>query len=80
MVSRWLSACPSVIRPVRSYFRLRTITSVNVNGFSRNSVCAWILRRSGLGLLMGEFRQFLTELTARDTSVFSFPDDNFSIG
>ena len=27
---------------------------------------------------MGKFRQFLTELSARDTSVFSFPDDNFS--
>ena len=27
---------------------------------------------------MGEFRQFLTELSARDTPAFSFPDDNFS--
>ena len=27
---------------------------------------------------MGKFRQFLTELSARNTSVFSFPDDNFS--
>ena len=27
---------------------------------------------------MGKFRQFLTELSARDTSVFSFPDDRFS--
>ena len=27
---------------------------------------------------MGIFRQFLTELSVRDTSVFSFPDDNFS--
>ena len=26
---------------------------------------------------MGKFRQFLTELSARDTSVFSFPNDNF---
>ena len=24
---------------------------------------------------MGKFRQFLAELSARDTSVFSFPDD-----
>ena len=30
-----------------------------------------------LGLLMGKLHQFLTELSARDTSVFSFPDDNF---
>ena len=27
---------------------------------------------------MGKFRQFLMELTARDTPIFSFPDDNFS--
>ena len=31
-----------------------------------------------MGLLMGKFRQFLTELSASDRSVFSFPDDNFS--
>ena len=40
-------------------------------------MCALILWRSGLDLLMGKFSQFLTELTARDRSVFSFPDDNF---
>ena len=27
---------------------------------------------------MGKFRQFLTKLSARDKSVFSFHDDNFS--
>ena len=27
---------------------------------------------------MGKFRQFLAELSARDTFIFSFPDDNFS--
>ena len=27
---------------------------------------------------MGKFRQFSKELSARDTSVFSFPDDNLS--
>ena len=27
---------------------------------------------------MGKFRQFLTELSARDTHIFSFPDDNLS--
>ena len=41
-----------------------------------NLVCALILWRSGLGLLMGKFRQFFTELSARDTLLFSFPDDN----
>ena len=42
------------------------------------TVYALILWRSGLGLLMGKFRQFLTGLSARSTSVFSFQDDNFS--
>ena len=27
---------------------------------------------------MGKFRQLLTELSARDTPIFSFPDDNLS--
>ena len=27
---------------------------------------------------MGKFRQILTKLSARDTPIFSFPDDNFS--
>ena len=49
---------------------------VNINGFSPNLVCALILWRSGLGLLMGKFRQFLTELSAPDTPIFWFPDDN----
>ena len=29
-------------------------------------------------LLMGKFRQIFTELSARDTPIFSFPDDNLS--
>ena len=28
---------------------------------------------------MGKFRQILTALSARDTPIFSFPDDNLSI-
>ena len=48
-------------------------TSVNINGFSSNLVCALILR-SGLELLMDKFCQFLTELSARDMPVFSFPE------
>ena len=39
---------------------------------------ALILWRSGLGLLMDKFRQFLTELSVCNTSVFTFPDENFS--
>ena len=54
------------------------ITRVNINGFSPNLVCALILWRSGLGLLMGKFRQILTELCAQEKPVFSFPDDNVS--
>ena len=29
-------------------------------------------------LLMGKFRRIFTELSARDTPTFSFPDDNLS--
>ena len=29
-------------------------------------------------LLMGKFRQIFMELPARDTPIFSFPDDNLS--
>ena len=73
------SVHPSVVRP--SILRFRMITSsyqVNVSGFSPNLVCALIMWRSDLGLLMGKFRQILMELSARDTPIFSFPDDNMS--
>ena len=60
------------------YFQFQIITLVNRNGFSPNLVCALILRRPGLGLQMGKLHQFLTVLSARDTSIFSFLDDNFS--
>ena len=33
---------------------------------------------SVLGLLMGKFRQFLTELSVCHMSIFLFPDDNLS--
>ena len=29
-------------------------------------------------LLIGKFRQMFTELSARDTPIFSFPDENLS--
>ena len=60
------------------YFRFRTITWVNNKGFSPNLLYASTLRRSGLGSLMGKFRQIFTELSAWDTPIFSFPDDNLS--
>ena len=61
-----------------SIFLLRMITWININGFSPNLVCALILWISGLGLLMGKFRQIFTELSARDTPTFLCPDDNLS--
>ena len=59
-------------------FCFRTITWVNINGFSPNLVCALILYRSGLGLLMGKWPEFLTELSTRDMSIFSLLDNNLS--
>ena len=59
-------------------FHFQMITWLNINGFSPNLVCALILWRSGLGLLMGKFRQILTELSPQDTPIFSFPDYNLS--
>ena len=63
-----LSVCHTSVGPC---FRFQTITWVNVNGFSPNSVCALILWRSGFGLLIGKFHQFLTELSSRNRSIFS---------
>ena len=45
--------------------------------FSPNLLCALILWRSGLGLLMAKFRHILMELSAPDKPIFPFPDDNF---
>ena len=47
-----------------------------LNGFTPNLVCALILWRSGLGLLMGKFCQIVMELPDRDMSIFSFPYNN----
>ena len=58
-------------------FPFLTITSVNINGFLRNLVCALILWGSGLGLLIGKFSELLTELSASKMSIF-FSDNNFS--
>ena len=45
--------------------------------FTKLAVCIDI-RGSSLGLLMGKFRQMFTELSARDTPIFSFPYENLS--
>ena len=80
MVTHWTSVCLFVCQSYvcPSIFHFRMITSVNINGFSLNLVCALILWISGLGLLMAKFCQIFTELSARDTSIFSFPDNNLS--
>ena len=70
-----VETCLSYVYP---YFCFRTITWVNLNRFSPNSVSALMLWRSGLWLLMGRFCQFFIKLSAGHTSIFSFPDDNFS--
>ena len=67
-----LSIFDSYLSATDPYFHFPMITLVNINGFSLNLVCALILWRSALGLLIGKFGQFLTELAARDTSKFLF--------
>ena len=64
----------SVVHP---FIHFRMITWVNINGFPPNLICALILWRSGLGLLMGKFRQIWKAFSALDTPIFSFLDDNF---
>ena len=59
-------------------FHFRVMTWVNINVFSPNLVCALIFKRSGLGLLMGKFCQIFRELSARDTPIFLFLDNNLS--
>ena len=58
-----------------------SVFSFQDNNFSKyqpNLVCALILWRSALGLLMGKFCPFLTELSAHVTSIFYFHDNNLS--
>ena len=54
-IQKYTSVCFTSAHPC---FHFRIITWVNANGFSPNLVCALILWRSGLGLLMGQFHQF----------------------
>ena len=68
------SACHMSLLPssISLYFLFRLITWVNISWFSPNLVCALILWRSGLALLIGKFRQFLTEFSAPTCSYFQF--------
>ena len=72
------SVFDSSLSAIRMYFHFWTITLVNVNGLSPNLVCALILWRSALELLMAKYRLFWTELSARNTSVFYFQNNNLS--
>ena len=58
------------------YFRFRTMTCVNVKVFLTNLVHALLLRRTGLGLLMGKFCQCMTELSAHDTIMAGYYNYN----
>ena len=66
--------CP----PFCLIFRFWAITWVNINRLSPNLVCTLILYRSCLTLHMGKFHYLLTWLSAGDTSLFSFADDNLN--
>ena len=68
MLSRWPSICPSVrLFIVYTYVRphalpFRSIIKVFMNGFHSNFSYAFVFRMLHLELLMGIFRQFITEL------------------
>ena len=51
-----------------------------MNGFSPILVCALILWRSGLGLLMGTFHQIFTELSAHLTIMAGYYSLTFLFG
>ena len=67
-----LSVCPSVgfLFPDDNLSKHQWI-------FTKLGMCIDIVE-IGLGLLMSKFRQFLTELSARDMPIFLFPDYNLS--
>ena len=76
MISR-MPVCPPTLCHL-SMFCFQTMTCVNVSGFLPNLLYILILWRSGLGLLMGKFRQLLIEVSVHLMSVFSFLDSNLS--
>ena len=79
MVSHWTSVCLSVRPSVHFSFLGNSLGKHQwILTKLGTCVCALILWSSGLGLLMGKFRQIFTELSAQGTPIFSFPDDNFS--
>ena len=68
-----VSARPSVVRP--SVFRFWMITSKHQWIFTKLGM--WLeLWRSGLGLLMGKFRQILTVICLRHAHIFTWVNIN----
>ena len=63
----WFHVGRPCVRPSICFWM---ITWVNLNGFSPNLVCALILWRSDLGLLMGKFRQIFTVICSRHAHIF----------
>ena len=77
MVSRWSTVCPSVLRPSVHFTFPDDNLSKHQWIFTNLDMCIDIVE-IWFGIANGKFRQFLTELSARDTPIFSFPDHNLS--
>ena len=69
------SILDSYLSVTHPYFSFRTINS---NRVSPNLICALILWRSGLGLFIGNFHRFLTELYAHDMIMAGYYRFTFS--
>ena len=83
MVSCWSSVCPSVCPSVCLYVRPSVVLFPDGN-LSKHQ---WIFTKLGMcidiveiwfGIANGQISSNFKELSARDTPIFSFPDDNFS--
>ena len=62
----------SYLPAIHPYFCFRTITSVNINGYSRNLICVFILWRSGLKLLIADFVNFCQSYLPATCPYFRF--------
>ena len=71
-----VSICPSL--SIQLYFCFLMITWVNVSGVSPNLVCALILCKICFEIANWQILSSYDKLSACHTSVFLFPDDNFS--
>ena len=79
MVSSWSSMCPSVI--CLSIFSLPDDNLIKYHWiFAKIFMCIDIVEIWLMGLQMRKFffHQFLTQLSAQDMPVFSFPDNSLS--